>query len=222
MFDYQRGRNKESPAKMLKDFQGFLQTDGYAAYDQFAQREGVQMLHCMAHARRYFKEAEDNDKSRSAYALLAFQELYELERQLKDLPNEEKHKLRQEVAAPKLEELYKWMIEQYPSVTPKSPIGKALEYSMKRWKALTLYTTDGRLEIDNNKIENEIRPIALGRKNYLFAGSHESAQRIAMIYSLLATCKANGVDPHSWITKVLEQIPNRTVNNIEDLLPQKS
>ena len=92
---------------------------------------------------------------------------------------------------------------------------------MKRWKELSGYTSDGRLEIDNNKIENEIRPIALGRKNYLFAGSHESAQRIAMIYSLLATCKANGIDPLKWITKVLEEIPNRTVNNLEDLLPRK-
>lgn len=221
MFEYQRGRNKEGPGKTLKNFKGFLQTDGYAAYDQFAQREGVQMLHCMAHARRYFKEAEENDKPRSTYALLALQELYELERQLRDSSVEEKHKLRQEVAGPKLEELHKWMTEQFLSVIPKSPIGKALEYSMKRWKELTLYTTDGRLEIDNNKIENEIRPIALGRKNYLFAGSHESAQRIAMIYSLLATCKANGIDPNTWITKVLEEIPNRTVNNLEDLLPLK-
>jgi transposase len=222
MFEYQRGRNKEGPAKILKSFKGFLQTDGYAAYDQFARQEGVQMLHCLAHARRYFKEAGDNDKQRSAYALVAFQELYELERLIKDLPVEEKYKRRQEVAASKLDELHKWMIGQYPMVTPKSPIGKALEYSMKRWKELTLYISDGRLEIDNNKIENEIRPIALGRKNYLFAGSHESAQRIAMVYSLLATCKANGIDPHNWLTKVLEQIPKRTVNNLEDLLPLKS
>jgi hypothetical protein len=100
------------------------------------------------------------------------------------------------------------MIEQHPMVTPKSPIGKALEYSMKRWKQLTVFTTDGRLEIDNNKIENEIRPIALGRKNYLFAGSHESAQRIAMIYSLLATCRANGVNPTEWLNRVLEELPN--------------
>ena len=147
---------------MLKNFKGFLQTDGYAAYDQFGQREGIQMLHCMAHARRYFKEAEDNDKARSEYALLAFQAIYEQERELRDLPIEQRQKVRQEVMHPKLEHLHKWMIEQYPTVTPKSPIGKALEYSMKRWKQLTLTTTDGRLEIDNNKIENEIRPIALG------------------------------------------------------------
>jgi len=222
LFEYQRGRNKEGPAKMLKDFRGFLQTDGYAAYDQFGQREGIQMLHCMAHARRYFKEAEDNDKQRSEYALLAFQDIYEQEREMKALTIDQRQKLRQEVVLPKLEKLYQWMIEQHPTVTPKSPIGKALEYSMKRWKQLTLFTTDGRLEIDNNKIENEIRPIALGRKNYLFAGSHESAQRIAMIYSMLASCKANGVNPAQWFNLVLEEIPNRTVNNIEDLLPARS
>ena len=222
LFEYQRGRNKEGPAKMLKDFRGFLQTDGYAAYDQFYHREGVKMLHCMAHARRYFKEAADNDQERSAYALQVFQDIYEIERQIKDLPVAERKKLRQQATHPKLEALHAWMTEQYRAVTPKSPIGKALEYSLKRWKELTLFTTDGQLEIDNNKIENEIRPIALGRKNYLFAGSHESAQRIAMIYSLLASCKTNGIDPMKWLTRALEELPNRTVNDIEDLLPQKS
>ena len=207
---------------MLKDFKGFLQTDGYAAYDQFYHREGVKMLHCMAHARRYFKEAADNDKERSEYALQVFQDIYETERQIKDLPVTERTRLRQEATDPKLKAFHAWMTEQYRSVTPKSPIGKALEYSLKRWKELTLFTTDGQLEIDNNKIENEIRPIALGRKNYLFAGSHESAQRIAMIYSLLASCKTNGIEPMKWLTRVLEELPNRTVNDIEDLLPQRS
>ena len=222
LFEYQRGRNKEGPAKMLRDFEGFLQTDGYAAYDQFSHRQGIQMLHCMAHARRNFKEAEDNDKERSRHALQLFQDIYEIERQTKDLPEAERRKLRQQATLPKLEELHSWMTEQYRTVTPKSPIGKALEYSLKRWKELTLFTTDGQLEIDNNKIENEIRPIALGRKNYLFAGSHESAQRIAMIYSLLASCKANEIDPMKWLTNVLEELPNRKVTEIDDLLPQKS
>ena len=222
LFEYQRGRNKEGPAKMLKDFKGFLQTDGYAGYDQFYRRDGIQMLHCMAHARRYFKDAENNDKQRSNYALQLFQEIYEIERQIKELSDEERMKLREEKILPRLNELHVWMTEQYRAVTPKSPIGKALEYSLKRWKELTLFTTDGQLEIDNNKIENEIRPIDLGRKNYLFAGSHESAQRIATIYSLLASCKANGIDPMKWLTQVLEELPNRTVNNIEDLLPHKN
>ena len=221
LFEYQPGRKKESPGRLLKNFIGFLQTDGYAAYEQFAEKPGMQILHCMAHARRYFKDAENNDKARSTHALQSIQKLYELERQIKELTVEERLKIRQEKALPILEELGRWMIEQHQMVTPKSPIGKALEYSMKRWKELSIYTTDGRLEIDNNKIENEIRPIALGRKNYLFAGSHESAQRIAMIYSLIATCKANGIDPLKWITKVLEEMPNRKVNNLEDLLPKK-
>lgn len=222
LFDYQRGRNKEGPAKMLQDFKGFLQTDGYAAYDQFYHRDGVQMLHCMAHARRYFNEAEDNDKQRSVYAMQVFGEVYDIERQIRELSADERKKLRQEVTLPKLKTFHAWMTEQYRSVTPKSPIGKALEYSLKRWKELELFTTDGHLEIDNNKIENEIRPIALGRKNFLFAGSHESAQRIAMIYSLLASCKANGIDPMKWLTHALEELPNRTINEIEDLLPKKS
>ncbi len=221
LFEYQRGRNKEGPGKMLKDFKGFLQTDGYAGYDQFSKRTGLTTLCCMAHARRYFTEAEKNDKERATHALLAFQEIYEQERQMKDFTVEERQQLRQEVIAPKLEMLHTWMLKEYPAVTPKSPIGTALSYAMKRWKELTVFTTDGRLEIDNNKIENEIRPIALGRKNYLFAGSHESAQRIAMIYSLLATCKVNSVDPMRWLNHALEELPNRTVNNIEDLLPQK-
>lgn len=221
LFEYQKGRNKEGPGRLLKDFNGFLQTDGYAAYDQFAKREGVTTLCCMAHARRYFSEAETNDKQRSVYALKAFQDIYEQERQMKDLAIEDRQKLRQEVVAPKLEALHEWMLAEYQSVTPGSPIGKAFAYSLKRWKELTVFTTDGRLEIDNNKIENEIRPIALGRKNFLFAGSHESAQRIAMIYSLLASCKISGVEPMQWLNYVLEELPKRRVNDIEDLLPQK-
>ena len=221
LFEYQRGRNKEGPAKMLKDFKGYLQTDGYTAYNQFSSRTGVTTLCCMAHARRYFKEAEDNDKARATYALVAFHDIYEQERKIKDLTPEERKKVRQEVILPKLDALHVWMKKEYPAVTPKSPIGTALSYSLKRWNELTVFTTDGQLEIDNNKIENKIRPIALGRKNYLFAGSHESAQRIAMIYSLLASCKSTGVNPTEWLTHVLEELPNRTVNNIEDLLPNK-
>lgn len=221
LFEYQRGRNKEAPAKMLKDFKGYLQTDGYAAYDQFSKRNGITTLCCMAHARRYFVEAEINDKQRSTHALLAFQDIYEQERQMKNLTDEDRRKSRQEIIAPKLESLHQWMKDEYAKVTPSSPIGKALAYSLKRWRELTEFVKDGRLEIDNNKIENEIRPIALGRKNFLFAGSHESAQRIAMIYSLLASCKVNRIEPMRWLTHVLEELPKRSVNNIEDLLPQK-
>jgi transposase len=220
LFEYQRGRNKDAPAAMLKDFKGYLQTDGYAAYDQFAKRPQITTLCCMAHARRYFVEADSNDKERSVYALKAFHDIYKLEREMKDLACEQRQKLRQKVIAPKLEALHEWMVKEYQTVTPGSPIGKAFAYSLKRWKELTVFITDGRLEIDNNRIENEIRPVALGRKNFLFAGSHESAQRIAMIYSLLASCRINGIEPMQWLTHVMEELPKRPVNNIEDLLPQ--
>ena len=219
-FEYQPGRGKTGPAALLKNFNGYLQTDGYGAYDQFAMRKEIEVLNCMAHARRYFKEAEDNDKVRAHYALSKIQELYTIERDIKEFSVEEKYKTRQEKSQIILKELGERMVEQYRQVTPKSSIGKALEYSMKRWTELSRYTTDVKLQIDNNLIENDIRPIALGRKNYLFAGSHESAQRIAMIYSLLGTCKANGVNPQEWLSKVFEEIPNRKVNNLEDLLPQ--
>jgi transposase len=219
-FEYQPGRGKSGPAELLKNFKGYLQTDGYGGYDQFALRKDIKVLNCMAHARRYFKEAQDNDKTRADYAMTRIQELYAIEREIKELNTEERYKIRQEKSSVVLKELGEWMVEQYSQVTPKSAIGKALEYSMKRWKELSHYTTDGNLQIDNNLVENDIRPIALGRKNYLFAGSHESAQRIAMVYSLLGTCKAHNVNPQEWLTKVFEEIPNRKVNNLEDLLPQ--
>ena len=176
-FEYQPGRGKTGPAELLKNYRGYLQTDGYGAYDQFALRKNITILNCMAHARRYFKEAEDNDKSRAQYALTEIQKLYAIEREIKELSLEEKCRIRQEQSSPILKALGEWMIEQHAQVTPKSAIGKALEYSLKRWQELSRYTSSGELQIDNNLIENDIRPIALGRKNYLFAGSHESAQQ---------------------------------------------
>lgn len=219
-FEYQHGRGKTGPEELLKKFKGYLQTDGYGGYDQFALRKDIEILNCMAHARRKFSEAQDNDKARADYALSKMQELYAIEREIKEFAKEKRYEIRQKQSVPKLKALGKWMVEQYTQVTPKSPIGMAFQYSMKRWEELSHYTTNGDLQIDNNLVENDIRPIALGRKNYLFAGSHQSAQRIAMIYSLLGTCKAHDVNPLEWLTKVFEQIPNRTVNNLEDLLPQ--
>ncbi len=219
-FEYQPGRGKTGPAELLKKFSGFLQTDGYSAYDQFALRNDIQILNCMAHARRYFKDAENNDLERASFALTEIQKLYAIEREIKELSSEEKLRIRQQQAVPILKELNEWMIKNYQQVTPKSAIGKALEYSMTRWKELGRYTSDGKLMIDNNLIENDIRPIALGRKNYLFAGSHQAAQRIAIIYSLLGTCKAHDINPQEWLTHVFKQIPYRTVNKLEDLLPQ--
>ena len=120
-----------------------------------------------------------------------------------------------------LESLGEWMKQQYLEVLPKSTIGKALGYSIERWKELMIYATNGKLNIDNNPVENSIRPVALGRKNYLFAGSHEGAKRSGMLYSLLGTCKMHGIEPHSWLKEVLQRIADHPINKIQDLLPHR-
>jgi len=221
-FDYQPGRDQSAPAGILKEYRGYLQTDGYVAYDGFEEREEITQLHCMAHARRKFVEARANDKDRSEHVLGQMQVLYGIERQCRDeqLSYEQRRKLRQQEAVPILEELGRWMKEQYVQILPKSAIGEALAYSIKRWDKLSLYTTDGMLCIDNNPVENSIRPVALGRKNYLFCGSHEAAQRTAMLYSLLGTCKMHGINPTDWLTDVLRRIPSHPINRITELLPQ--
>lgn len=220
-FDYQQGRGREGPEGILEHFQGYLQTDGYAAYDSFEKREGITLINCMAHARRMFTEALNNDEERASHALSEIQKLYAIERSCKEeeLDTENARIRRQEQSTPILIDLSKWMKEQYTRVTPKSAIGKALAYSIERWERLSLYTSDGKLNIDNNPVENSIRPIALGRKNYLFAGSHEAAKRSAMLYSLLGTAKMNSVEPYQWLKTTLCKISSHPINRIAELLP---
>lgn len=221
LFDYQQGRGREGPQALLKDFKGHLQTDGYEVYESFGKKEGICLIGCMAHARRKFTEALDNDRTRAEYVLTHLQTLYKLEReaQLEQLSPEQRYALRQEQAVPILTLLEEWMKENYQAVLPQSPIGKALAYSLQRWDKLCGYTRDGKLQIDNNLVENAIRPVALGRKNYLFAGSHNAAQRAAMLYSLLGTCKVNNINPYNWLRDVFERIPTYPINKITDLLP---
>jgi transposase len=222
-FDYQEGRGREGPMGILQNFTGYLQTDGYAAYDIFDKRPGITLIHCMAHARRMFNEALDNDYDRAFHALCEIQKLYEIERISKEanLNFAEIKAVRSAKAAPILKGMWLWMQQQYVQVLPKSAIGKALAYSMERWHKLSLYITDGRLNIDNNPVENSIRPVALGRKNYLFAGSHEAAKRSGMLYSLLGTCKMHGIEPYGWLKDVLQHIADHPINRIHELLPHR-
>jgi transposase len=198
-FDYQEGRGREGPMEILENFKGYLQTDGYAAYNIFNKHHGIILMHCMAHARRMFNEALENDHEKASYALNEIQKLYEIERISRAAG----------------------LKQQYVHVLPKSAIGKALAYSMERWSKLSLYITDGRLNIDNNPVENSIRPVALGRKNYLFAGSHEAAKRSGMLYSLLGTCKMHSIEPYGWLKQVLQRIADHPINKIQELLPHR-
>jgi len=221
IFDYREGRSREGPEEVLKNYSGYLQTDGYGAYDAFGMRKGITLIHCMTHARRMFEKALDNDKSRAEYVLIEIQKTYTVERECREagLSYEDRKKQRQEKSLPILQALKDWMLDTYTKVTPESLIGKAIHYSLSRWERLCTFTEDGSLEIDNNLVENAIRPVAVGRKNYLFAGSHEAAQRAAMMYSLFASCKKCDVNPEDWLKDVLNRISDHPINRIEELMP---
>ena len=221
-FDYQKGRGKQYPKETLKAYQGYLQTDGYEVYDSlFAHKEGVDLLGCMAHARRYFEKALQNDKQRASHAMALIQQLYRIEKKAREenLLSQDRQELREKEAIPVLDQLKVWALEQYPKALPKSLLGKALAYYLQREQKLRRYTQDGRLEIDNNYVENSIRPLALGRKNFLFAGSHEGAQRAAMIYSFIGSCEKCGINPSDWLKDVIKRIPAHPVNQLQELLP---
>lgn len=221
LFDYRTGRGREGPQSILENYQGYLQTDGYQVYDEFAKKPGIILLGCMAHARRKFNEALSNN-DQAGYAMTEIQKLYAIERYLADnnIKGEDKLLYRKENALPILNQLKEWMMQVYPTVLPGSAFGKALFYSLQRWDKLSLYATTSLLNIDNNPVENSIRPVAVGRKNYLFAGSHAAAMRAAMFYSLLATCKNLQINPNDWLQDVLVRIAQHPINKIQDLLPQ--
>jgi len=222
VFDYQPTRGRNGPDKMLEEFSGALQADGYEGYKHFEHRAGITLLGCFAHARRYFEKALDQDKERATWMLAAIQKLYQVEREAREanLSFTDRYQLRQEKSVPILVDIKEWLYQNSTKVLPASLIGKAINYTVGMWPRLERYITDGRFEIDNNLIENAIRPIALGRKNYLFAGSHEAAQNAALIYSLMATTKFHNVNPAEYLEYVFQNILDYPFHKLADLLPQ--
>lgn len=221
-YDYRPGRGREGPGELLKNFRGYLQTDGYIVYEWFAKQPGITHVGCMAHARRYFEKALDYDAQKAAEVLHKIQEVYAVERKAREqnMSATQRKELRLDESLPLINQLGKLVALLQKTAVPKSPMGVALEYLSKNWDILSNFMYDGSLEIDNNWIENAIRPSALGRKNYLFAGSHEGAKRAAMFYSFFGTCKKNNVNPYHWLKKVLQVIPDYPANKLTDLLPQ--
>jgi transposase len=220
-FDYRKSRGRDGPEKFLESFRGTLQTDGYNAYDIYEKKDGIILHGCMAHARRKFENSKENDPKRAEYVLERMKKLYMTEREAREnnLSFEKRKELRAEQSLPVLQELEKWMKEQLPDVLPKSSISQAIAYTLGLWNRLTRYIDNGQVEIDNNLIENSIRPVAIGRKNYLFAGSHDAAQHAAMIYSFLGTCKINNVEPLGWLKEVLQRIQDHSIQKLDELLP---
>ena len=221
LFDYRQGRGREGPQDCLKNFAGLLQTDGWQAYELFEGHEKIVLFSCWAHARRKFTEALENDPERANYALGEIQKLYAIERRAREaeLAPDARRTLRQEHALPILKELEAWLRQNHLTTLPESKIGKAITYALKRWDKLVRYVDYGQIEIDNNLIENAIRPVALGRKNYLFAGLHEGAARAAMLYSLLATARQHSIEPFAWLRDVLARIADYPHKHLAQLLP---
>lgn len=222
-YTYMPGRSHHGPKKLLEPFAGYLQSDGYSVYELLNKiMPNITLVNCWAHARREFIKAQDNDQPRATEALRQIQALYKIEDDARQgqLDSEERLALRQQKSKPIWDELFAWLKAELDHVLPKSAIGTAIAYTLKRKENLGRFLDDGRLEIDNNLVENAIRPIAIGRKNYLFAGNHEAAQRIAVIYTFVNACKHHDIDPAIWLQDVLGKIHHHPINQIEELLPQ--
>jgi transposase len=209
IFDYRESRSSKGPAEFLKDFRGTLQVDGYDGYDQIVLRPGMQRAACMDHVRRKFESALEYDKKRAEYALDTIRPWYEVERQAKEqnFSLGQRFALRCEKTVPAIREFKKWLILTAAEVLPKSPMGTAVSYALGQWSYFEPFMTDPRIEISNILIENAIRPVAIGRKNYLFSGSHNAAQRAAMIYSLVSIAKLHDIDPFTYIESLLTKLP---------------
>lgn len=230
-FFYEHGsRSTRVAMGLLKDFRGAIQSDGYAVYGHFEGMEGKLLLGCWAHARRKFFEARKENEKLADEALFYIGRLYDVEREADALDEKDKkpdydrrRDLRQEKAYPEIRKFETWMEVNMVRCGPKSLMEEAISYTYKILKKLSLYTTDGRYRIDDNMVENSIRPLAIGRKNYLFCGDDDAAQRAAVVYSLLATCKARGVDERAWLEDVLRRMPEYELGkkNFSDLLPGK-
>ncbi len=225
LFDYRRGRGMHGPRERLADFAGTLQCDGYKVYASIARKSAgqIRLVSCLAHIRRKFYEAREHHPELAEYALGQIRQLYALERTWREqgLDANQRQKQRQAKAQPIFVAWLGWVRTEQANNLTKGPIGKALHYAKEQLPLLAACLEDGRIEIDNNLIENAIRPLALGRKNYLFSGSHQAAQRTAMMYSFFASCKTLGVNPWEWLRDVLQRIPTHPINRIEELLPDQ-
>ncbi len=221
VYDFCETRAGEHARAFLGDWRGSLVCDDYSGYKAgFAG--GVTEVGCLAHARRKFFDLHAANKSQVAEsALQQIGAIYEIERELKDMAPDERQRIRQGRSKPVLDALHQWMLLTRQKITDGSATSRALDYSLKRWAALTRFVGDGRLPVDNNWIENQIRPIAIGRNNWLFAGSLRAGQRAAAVMSLIQSAKLNGHDPYAYLKDVLSRLPTQRSSQIGDLLPHR-
>jgi transposase len=207
VFDYTPDRGRDGPQRFLAGFKGYLQADAYAGYDAVYAGQEVIEVACWAHARRKFFDAMKSDGVRSRIALAYIRELYAIEKRAHDEGADERRALRIAEAKPILETFQAWLEVEAKVVLPKSPMGEAIGYARAQWVALLRYLDDGILEVDNNRAERALRRVAIGRKNWMFAGSDEGGRRAAIVYSLIASCGALKIDSYAYLRDVLTRLP---------------
>ena len=219
-FTYSEDRKGEHPKQHLSKFSGILQADGYAGFHHLYEGGRIQEAACWAHVRRKFYDIHvANGSAIAAEAVQRIGVLYDIEREIRGKPAEIRTEIRQARARPLMDDLHRWLNKPLAGLSRKSDTAAAIRYALSRWRALGRYLDDGRIEIDNSAAERALRVVALGRKNYLFAGSDAGGERAAAIYSLLGTAKLNGLDPELYLRQVLERIADHPVNRIQELLP---
>lgn len=222
-YEYKSGRGRDGPKDILAGFQGWLQTDGYKVYDEIGKRDGIRHVACMAHARREFHDIlKDYGDQQVLPVLKLFKKLYKVESDARNhhLSHEERRAMRQKKSKPIMDEIKTWLAEQVKTLTPSDPVAGAIGYMQNRWEALTLFLDEGQLEIDNNPVENKVRPIPLGRKNWLFHGNDKAAETAAMMYTLVAHAKNAGLNPHVYLATVFTRFWDTPKNQLDQLLPK--
>jgi transposase len=229
VYDYTATKARDGPAAILKEYRGFLQADAANVFDGIYRPGDIVEVGCWAHARRYFHESRDADAARAAEALTRIRDFYAVEddardatarqRLIGDAADALRLQLRQERTRPKLAEFAAWMDGHAPAVLPKSPIGQAIAYARRQWPALVRFTEHGFLNIDNNVSERALRAVAIGRKNWLFAGSDTGGRTAAVLYTMTQTCKQHRIDPFAYLQDVLTRLPALATARLPELVP---
>lgn len=221
VYDFSPDRTQERPLNFLKGYTGYLQADAYSGYDIIYKSGDIIEIGCLAHVRRKFFDVSSSTKNSNTAdeALAIISEIYTLEAKFRSLPHWKRYFYRKKFTKPIYRKLHRWLVKHEKSTIPQTPLAKAINYALNHWRALQNVLADGRLEVDNNTAERGIRPIAVGRKNYLFVGSQEGGKRAAIIYSLIETCKQNNLNSFEYLRDVLTQLPSQPKNRLHELLP---